>query len=131
MTPSSDSSPGGARTMRSLCLVTIPAGLSLPGMAWAQERTWDWQRDMHPMWGPFSVLAEGLLLLILFSWALLHLAPLILGIIAAVLSICWLIRNSSGSRSDAAVAILRERYARGEITKDEFDAKLRDLGGPQ
>jgi len=27
------------------------------------------------------------------------------------------------------VALLRERYARGEIGKDEFDAKMRDLGG--
>jgi len=83
---------------------------------------------MHPVWGPFSILAAGLLLLILFAWALLHLAPLVLGIIAAVLGIRWLIRNTSAPRSDAAVAILRERYARGEITKEEFDAKLREPG---
>jgi uncharacterized membrane protein len=36
---------------------------------------------------------------------------------------------TTARRSDAAVAILRERYARGEISKEEFDAKMRDLGG--
>jgi len=65
------------------------------------------------MWGPFGALAAGLVLLILFSWALLHLAPLILGTIAAVRGVRWLIRRSSGSRSDAAVAILRERLRPG------------------
>lgn len=29
---------------------------------------------------------------------------------------------------DPAVQMLRERYARGEITKEQFDAMLRDLG---
>jgi putative membrane protein len=115
--------------MRFLCLATVPAQLILPGVAWAQERTWDWHWEMHPMWGLVAALAAGWVLLILFGWALLHLAPLILGIIAGVLGIRWLIRNTSGPRSDTAVAILRERYARGDISKEEFDAKLRDLGG--
>jgi len=30
---------------------------------------------------------------------------------------------------DPAISLLRERYARSEITKEEFDAKLRALGG--
>lgn len=29
---------------------------------------------------------------------------------------------------DPAISLLRERYARSEITKEEFDAKLRTLG---
>ena len=33
----------------------------------------------------------------------------------------------AGHRHDPAVAVLRERYARGEISKEEFEAKLRDL----
>ena len=37
--------------------------------------------------------------------------------------------NSRSAESDRALAILRERYARGEIDKPEFDARRRDLGG--
>jgi putative membrane protein len=42
----------------------------------------------------------------------------------------WLFGGGSrGSEADRALAILRERYARGEIDKQEFDARKRDLGG--
>jgi putative membrane protein len=37
--------------------------------------------------------------------------------------------SSRGAEGDRAVAILRERSARGEIDKAEFDARRRDLGG--
>jgi len=33
------------------------------------------------------------------------------------------------SRSDSALEILRQRYARGEINKEEFEGKKKDLGG--
>ncbi len=32
-------------------------------------------------------------------------------------------------RADEAFHILRERYARGEITKDQYEAMMRDLSG--
>ena len=32
-----------------------------------------------------------------------------------------------GTRFDSALEILRQRYARGEINKEEFDSKKRDL----
>jgi putative membrane protein len=35
--------------------------------------------------------------------------------------------QSRESRSDRALEILRERYARGEIGREEFEAKKRDL----
>jgi uncharacterized membrane protein len=95
----------------------------------AQERAWDWHWELHPIWWPFVALAAALLLLILFAWALLHLAPLVLAAVAIVFGIRWLKRSPDGSRSDPAISVLRERYARGEVSKEEFDAKLRDLGG--
>ena len=85
---------------------------------------------MYPIWWPVSAAAAALLLLVLLGWALLHLIPLVLAVVAAVLGIRWLARTTETSRPrDPAIALLRERYARGEIGKDEFDAKMRDLVG--
>jgi putative membrane protein len=39
----------------------------------------------------------------------------------------WLVTPGRASRTDTALEILRQRYARGEINKEEFDAKKRDL----
>src|SRR5262249_56570517 len=115
--------------MRPLSFAIVLSTLLLPASAWGQERAFDWRWDMHPMWWPFAALAGSLLLLVLFGWVLLNLAPLILGIIAAVLGIRWLSRASRSARHDPAIAILRQRYARGEITRDEFEARMRDLDG--
>ncbi len=38
-------------------------------------------------------------------------------------------RGAERDGQDGAIRILRERYARGEIDKDEFDKRKRDLGG--
>jgi Short C-terminal domain len=39
----------------------------------------------------------------------------------------WLIRQSQAGRVDPALDILRQRYARGEINREEFETKKRDL----
>ncbi len=39
----------------------------------------------------------------------------------------WGYRGRYWHRYDRAVAILRERYAKGEITKDQFNQMMRDL----
>ncbi|MDT8991439.1 SHOCT domain-containing protein [Curvibacter sp. APW13] len=47
--------------------------------------------------------------------------------------VVWLLRRPHGGHcghrqsEDRALAILRERYARGEIDKTEFEARKRDL----
>ena len=49
-------------------------------------------------------------------------------IVALVVAIRWLWRSpGAGAPEDRALAILRERYARGEIGREEFEARWRDL----
>jgi putative membrane protein len=58
----------------------------------------------------------------------------ILIIVAIALLVPWLRSQGTGSRPSAdddhpnrALEILEERYARGEIDRDEFDQRRRDL----
>jgi putative membrane protein len=48
-------------------------------------------------------------------------------IMGVALAIRWLANPGREARADRAFDILRERYARGEIGKEEFEAKKRDL----
>ena len=92
------------------------AGLP-PGAAWAQERPWEW--GMHPMswmWGAWGI---GMLLLMFVFWGLV--------VVGIVLAVRWIAGQGGRLQSDRALEILRERYARGEIDKNEFEARRRDL----
>ena len=75
------------------------------------------------MWGIWGVWGFGMMLIMLVFWGLI--------IVGLVLGIRWLISQGRESRStplsDTALDILRQRYARGEIDKEEFEAKKRDL----
>jgi putative membrane protein len=48
-------------------------------------------------------------------------------LVAAGLGIWWLANRLRPARRDPALAVLRERYARGEISREEFEARRRDL----
>jgi putative membrane protein len=85
----------------------------------AQERPWEW--GMHPMWGWWGVWGVGMMFLGFLFWVAV--------IVALVFGIRWLVRQGRPEGSDRAVAILRERYARGEINREEFEARRRDLEG--
>jgi len=54
-------------------------------------------------------------------------------IVVAVLAVRWVLGQSrsdpGAGRERSALDILRERYARGEIDKAEFEQKSRDLAG--
>ncbi len=89
-------------------------GVLIPTMTWAQERPYDW--GMHYMWGATGI---GMMLMMVLFWGLV--------IVALVFGIRWLITQGKEPRSDSALDILRQRYARGEINKEEFDAKKREL----
>ncbi len=60
----------------------------------------------------------GMLLMALFWVAL---------IVGVVLVVKWLMGQGGASREDSALDILKKRYARGEIDKQEFEERKRDL----
>ena len=91
-----------------------------PAFALAQERTWEWHWSTHPMmfmWGAGGLL---MMLMMLVFWAVL--------IAAFIFGVRWLSGQGRPPVRDEAFEILRQRYARGEIDKQEFDARKRDLG---
>ncbi len=92
----------------------VLSGVGAPMTAWAQQRPYDW--GMHYMWGTWGI---GMMLMMLVFFGLV--------IAALVLGIRWLVTQGRESRSDSALDILRQRYARGEIDKDQFEALKRDL----
>ena len=107
----------GRRRRRTTLAVRLcgASAIALPITAWAQERPWGW----HPMWGMWGAWGFGMMLFMMVFWVLV--------IVALVLGVRWLVTQGREPRSDTALEILRQRYARGEINKEEFDAKRRDL----
>ncbi len=96
-------------------IVGVLSGMSIPVTAWAQERPYEYW-GMHSMWGPWGI---GMMLMMLVFWGLV--------IVALVLGIRWLVTQGREPRTDSALDILRQRYARGEINKEEFETKKREL----
>jgi putative membrane protein len=84
--------------------------------ALAQGRVYEWSWEMHPMWWGWGL---GMMLMMLLFWGLI--------IVGLILGIRWLIGQGKETRSDSALEILRQRYARGEINKEEFETKKKDL----
>src|SRR5262249_61147397 len=81
-----------------------------------QERCYKWDWEMHPMWWGWGLAMMAMMFLF---WALV--------IIGLIVGIRWLLGKAREEKSDAALQILRERYPRGEINKEEFDARKKDL----
>ena len=82
----------------------------------AQPYEWGWR--MHPIW--FGGWGFAMMLPMLFFWWALMVGACIIGL-------RWLLTHSKSSPQDRALTILRERFARGEIEKDEFEARKRQL----
>ena len=101
------------RILRSITLLT----LLVPGIAFGQERYYEWHWQMHPMW--WWGWGFGIMALMGFFW--------ILVIIGFIVGIRWLLGKGRREKMDSALQILRERYARGEINKEEFETRKKDL----
>lgn len=94
-------------------------GWVAPVAAFGQEQAYDWRWSMHPMWWAWGAGGVIMMLMMLVFWGLV--------ITGVVFTIRWLVRQSNGARPDSALEILRQRYARGEINREEFEMKKRDL----
>lgn len=100
--------------------LTVMGGvLALPLPAGAQDRSWEgW--GMHPMlWGGWGFWGIGMMVMMVVFWALI--------VAGLVLGIRWLVSERRPAPANRALAVLRERYARGEIDREEFEARRRDL----
>ena len=51
----------------------------------------------------------------------------LLVLVAIAAGVSWVVRNVGTTRRDDALGILRQRYARGEISKEEYENRRRDL----
>ncbi len=73
-------------------------------------------------WGGGMGLVGGGLFMVIFWIAL---------IVGAVVGVRWLLSQGQGSSvprdDETALEILKRRYARGEIDREEFETKKRDL----
>jgi putative membrane protein len=69
---------------------------------------------MEMMWG-----MSGMMAFMVLAWLLI--------IVAVVAVAWWLVRTVTPHRRDDSLAILRERYARGEISHEEYESRRRDL----
>ena len=99
-----------------LTLGVFATGISVA--AWAQERPYEygWGHPMCGAWGPWGI---GMMLMMLVFWGLI--------IVGLVVGIRWLVTQGKEPRADSPLDILKRRYARGEINKEEYEAKKRDL----
>jgi putative membrane protein len=75
---------------------------------------------MHPMMFMWGVGGLVMMLMMLVFWGLV--------IAGVIFGVRWLARQGHGEGRDEALEILRQRYARGEIDKQEFETRKRDLG---
>lgn len=80
----------------------------------------EWTWSVRPVWWMWGAGGLVMLLTMLVVWGL-----VIAGLVVAVR---WLFRQGPPTPRGAALEILRERYARGEIDREEFEQKRRDLG---
>lgn len=102
-----------------VALVVLVFGLMGGGMMGAGMMGWGMMGRRGFGWSPW--------------WGVLMMFVWMLAIVGVVLVIAWLVRQGTrasggqGEAADRALEILRERYARGEISREQFDEMRRNL----
>jgi len=103
-------------------ILTFAVLSPLVGDAFAQWRGYEWGHGPGMMgWGMMGWF--GPIMMVVFWIAV---------IVGIILVIRWLVISTRGAGSgakseDAAMEILKRRYARGDINKAEFEEKKKDL----
>jgi putative membrane protein len=70
-----------------------------------------------------------------WGYGLLHIAVSVAVIVCVVFFVMWALRAITGAgphhgpRRSVGLDVLEERYARGEINRDEYLQKKKDIGG--
>lgn len=71
-----------------------------------------------------------------WGYGLLHIAVTVAIIVGVVFLVIWAVRTMAvvgphdhGPRRSSGLDVLEERYARGEINRDEYLQKKKDIGG--
>ena len=116
------------RIKRSYILKAVPVFIALvsvllAGAVYAQPRGYNnWHYGPGMMWGAGSGWFGGISMLLF--WGLI--------IFVIIIAARWLIkstgdRGNPGSPRSRPLDILKERYARGEITKEEYQSMRKDL----
>ncbi|QFU84401.1 SHOCT domain-containing protein [Natronorubrum aibiense] len=104
-----------ARTARRLAILSVPLLVAATGTA-AAHGSGSYGGGMMGGWGLFGG-TMGL-------WGLLWMGALI----AVPLYIVYaLLNRGSGGNEEQSLSVLRERYARGELSDDEFDRRRKQL----
>jgi len=91
----------------------------VPAAQWGMgDPPWGW----HMWWGVWGV---GMMLFMLLFWAL-----VIVGVVALLR---WTFGppgpGGRSQRGGRALEILKERYAKGDLTREQFEAMRRDIEG--
>lgn len=81
---------------------------------------WEYMSSFNGGWGGMGLAMIGMSLF----WIL-----VIVAIVAMVKGMLGAQSSAGHWREKTALDILKERYARGEVDKEEFEQKQRDLGG--
>jgi putative membrane protein len=84
-----------------------------------------------PQWGMMGGYGYG------YGFGLIHMVVWVVILVAIIVGVIWLVRSLAGSggpgalppRRSAGLDVLEERYARGEINRDEYLQKKKDIGG--